>query len=177
MVHGLAAQSEGALKLSSRPGEGTRVDLWLPVAETSAAASIEPSERPREADSSSGPCTVLVVDDDGLVAKGTAAMLEDLGHTVLEAGSAAEALIVLEKERLVDLVITDHAMPDMTGLELARRLRHLRPDLKVILATGYAELPQSASPPLDLPRLSKPFLQADLARVIAQHVKPGVLPA
>lgn len=177
MVHGLAAQSEGALKLSSRPGEGTRVDLWLPVAEATAGATVEASARPAAAHPSSGPCRVLVVDDDGLVAKGTAAMLEDLGHTVLEAGSAAEALIVLENERLVDLVITDHAMPDMTGLELARRLRHLRPDLKVILATGYAELPQTASPPLDLPRLSKPFLQADLARVIAQHVKPGVLPA
>jgi CheY-like chemotaxis protein len=177
MVHGLAAQSEGALKLSSRPGEGTRVDLWLPVAQASAEASFEASDRPPEADPTSGPCTVLVVDDDGLVAKGTAAMLEDLGHTVLEAGSAAEALIVLENERLVDLVITDHAMPDMTGMELARRLRNIRPELKVILATGYAELPQTASPPMDLPRLAKPFLQADLARVIAQHVKRGVLPA
>jgi CheY-like chemotaxis protein len=111
------------------------------------------------------PCTVLLVDDDILVSNGTAAMLEDLGHTVVEAASALEALSVLGSGRKIDVVITDHAMPEMTGTELARRLRQSRPDLAVILATGYAE---SADDFLDLPRLSKPFLQEDLARAIAR---------
>jgi CheY-like chemotaxis protein len=118
---------------------------------------------------------VLIVDDDALVATGTAAMLEDLGHTVLEAGSAAEALAMLENGRSVDLVITDHAMPEMTGVELARRLSQIRPGLRVILATGYADLPPTNAP-IDLPRLSKPFLQADLARMIAQHARPEASP-
>jgi signal transduction histidine kinase/ActR/RegA family two-component response regulator len=171
MVHGLAAQSGGALKLSSRVGEGTRVDLWLPVAQATADPHVPASMAPAESQACD-PCTVLIVDDDSLVATGTVAMLEDLGHTVLEAGSAAEALALLENGRSVDLVITDHAMPDMTGVELARRLSQIRPGLQVILATGYADLPQSTTAPMDLPRLSKPFLQADLARMIAQHARP-----
>ncbi len=169
MVHGLAAQSGGALQLSSRPGEGTQVHLWIPVAQTMVEPEI--AAPPAQAEPAS-PCTVLVVDDDALVATGTVAMLEDLGHTVLEASSGMEALAMLENGRWVDLVITDHAMPEMTGLELARQLGRIRPGLQVILATGYAELPQSADPPFELPRLSKPFLQADLARMIAQHVQP-----
>jgi signal transduction histidine kinase len=172
MVHGLAAQSGGALMLSSRPGEGTRVDLWLPLVEKTDAAFAPPPPPPeiaRQRDGDTGSCVVMVVDDDSLVATGTVAMLEDLGHTVLEAGSAAEALVMLESGRSVDLVITDHAMPDMTGMELARRLSQIRPGLKVILATGYADLPPTTGEALDLPRLSKPFLQADLALMIAEH--------
>jgi signal transduction histidine kinase len=170
MVHGLAAQSEGALKLSSRPGEGARIDLWLPLADPATPQAPGP-DRPAEIFPPSRPCRVLVVDDDFLVARGTAAMLEDLGHTVLEAGSAAEALVLLENESQVDMVITDHAMPDTTGLELARRLRQTRPELQVILASGFAELPQTADQPLDLPRLTKPFLQAELALMIAKYAR------
>ena len=173
MVHGLAAQSGGGLKLSSRPGQGTRVDLWLPLVEETDAPVAPPPEVARQHNEDAGSCVVMVVDDDSLVATGTVAMLEDLGHTVLEAGSAAEALAMLESGRSVDLVITDHAMPDMTGMELARRLSQIRPGLKVILATGYADLPPMTGEALDLPRLSKPFLQADLAQMIAQHAGDG----
>jgi signal transduction histidine kinase len=169
MVHGLAGQSGGALKLSSRVGEGTRVDLWIPVAAEAASPQVAAPE-PGEA-VSTPPCTVMVVDDDSLVSAGTTAMLEDLGHTVLEAGSAAQALVMLEDGHMVDLIITDHAMPDMTGMELARRLNQTRPDLPVILATGYADIPPGPGVIIDLPRLSKPFLQADLARMIARHVE------
>lgn len=169
MVHGLAAQSGGALKLSSRPGEGTRVDLWLPVAQPSAGLQPSAPEASSPDDAAAKSLVVLVVDDDPLVATGTVAMLEDLGHTVLEAGSAAAALALLDDRMEVDLVITDHAMPDMTGVELARTLSQIRPNLKVILATGYADLPSPAGDDFDLPRLSKPFLQAELAQMIAQH--------
>ena len=171
MVHGLAAQSGGGLKLSSCPGQGTQVDLWIPVAQQPALAPDAQAEVTIQPHSITPSCTIMIVDDDSLVSTGTTAMLEDLGHTVLEASSALQALKWLEAGRKVDLVITDHAMPDMTGMDLARRLRDLRPELKVILATGYADLPIGDGTTLDLPRLSKPFLQVDLARMIAQHVQ------
>ena len=171
MVQGLAAQSGGALKLSSRPGEGTRVDLWLPIAQPAVSPQTVPPETPAEAGAAMTSRTILVVDDDSLVSTGTAAMLEDLGHTALEAGSAFEALALIENGHAIDLVITDHAMPGMTGVELAHRLSQIRPDLGVILATGYADLPLPTKADIDLPRLSKPFLQSDLVRVITQHAK------
>jgi CheY-like chemotaxis protein len=93
---------------------------------------------------------------------------------VLEAHSAAEALKLLMDGALVDLVITDHAMPDMTGLELARGLTQTHPQLRVILATGYADVPQGQGLP-NLPRLSKPFVQDELDRLLIQ-VGPGDKP-
>jgi CheY-like chemotaxis protein len=111
--------------------------------------------------------TVLVVDDDLLVAAGTAAMLEDLGHRVLEANSGHQALDALRREgRGIDVVITDHAMPGMTGLELARHIQQVYPLLPVILASGYAEIEDVAEYGV-LPRLAKPFRQSELAAVIA----------
>ncbi len=172
MVHGLAAQSGGALKLFSRVGNGTRVDLWLPIAENIEAIPVPVERLSVENKIDSRSFTILVVDDDPLVASGTAAMLEDLGHVVLEASSAAEALRFFKEGYSIDLVITDHAMPGMTGMELARHLSEIRPEIHVILASGYAELPQSQNALLDVPRLSKPFLQEDLARMVAQYAKP-----
>jgi CheY-like chemotaxis protein len=71
---------------------------------------------------------------------------------------------VLEATPEIDIVVTDQAMPGMTGIELAMRIRELRPKLPIILATGYAELPDNPSP--EIPRLSKPYRQEDLAAVI-----------
>ncbi len=176
MVHGLAAQTGGALKLSSQPGVGTCVDLWIPVAEHAVASpevSGFASEIQRGSESSRGDrtLTILLVDDDSLVSAGTTAMLEDLGHTVREAASAAEALALLERDRAIDLVITDHVMPGMSGVELARRLRDMRPDLRVILASGYADLVVGDKLDFHLPRIPKPFLQADISRAISQAIE------
>ncbi|MBV9077669.1 MAG: response regulator [Methylobacteriaceae bacterium] len=174
MVQGLAAQSGGALEVASEPGLGTTISLWLPRAGASVAA-IAPAARevgPERAQ----PRTVLVVDDDPLVSTGTAAMLEDLGHSVVEAGTAADALAVLQSNRPIDLVITDHAMPVMTGMELARRIRQAHPDLPIVLATGYAELAELGDDDLRLPRLSKPYRQEHLAAVIAGLSVPSLQP-
>jgi PAS domain S-box-containing protein len=165
MVHGLAEQSGGRLTLSSTPGHGVRADIWLPEAGDVAA-------RPAAAGDAPGvefnrPLTVLAVDDDGLVLMNIEAMLEDLGHTVLTASSAHEALTILQSAS-VDVVITDHAMPRMTGLELAQALAAAHPALPVILATGYAELPRGADE--GLPRLAKPYGQAELAVLLRQVV-------
>ncbi|AWN48149.1 sensor histidine kinase [Methylobacterium terrae] len=165
MVHGLAAQSHGRLVLRSRPGAGTTAEVWLPVAAREAGPAPEeaPARRPPAARGLPSQ-VVLVVDDDPLVLENSAAMLEDLGHRVIEARSGQEALELMRRARTLDLVLTDHAMPEMTGLQLAARIEAERPGLRVILATGYADLaPDEAA---RLPRLAKPYDQATLARMI-----------
>jgi signal transduction histidine kinase len=160
MVHGLAAQSGGRFLLRSTRGVGTVAELWLPRAE--AAAPERRRERGVPALPPARRGTLLLVDDDPLVLASTTAMLEDLGHRVVEAASGAEALDRLRDGAAIDLVITDYAMPGMTGLQLAEALRRLRPGLPVLLATGYAELRGEGTD--GLPRLDKPFEQAALAR-------------
>jgi signal transduction histidine kinase len=166
MVHGVAAQSGGAMRITSQPGDGTTVELWLPVAESAVVADTSP---PAALFGSAGrACRVLVVDDDPLVVASTAAMLEDVGHVVTEALSAARALDILRLGAKIDVVVTDHAMPGMTGAELARQIKQTWPDLPIILATGYAELPNGEDP--GLPRLSKPYMQAELTAQIANVI-------
>lgn len=104
--------------------------------------------------------TILVVDDDALINICTIDMVQDLGYRALAAYSGAEALDILAINSDVKIVITDYAMPGMTGLELAERARAVRPGLHVLLATGYDQLPNGDVS--DLPRLAKPFQQSDL---------------
>jgi PAS domain S-box-containing protein len=169
MVHGLAEQSGGALVLESRVGVGTTAEVWLPFAE----AREEPGEIAAEAGKKAGAATpsltVLAIDDDALVLANTAAMLDDLGHVVLEASSGEEALTFLRRGRKVDLVITDYAMPGMTGLHLAEAIRAEWPRMPILLATGYAEVALDSH--LALPRLNKPYQQADLADAVAGCLK------
>ncbi|EJJ26775.1 hybrid sensor histidine kinase/response regulator [Rhizobium sp. CF142] len=167
MVQGLAAQSGGRLMLKSRLGEGTTAELWFPV--TEAEKLVEQFEVPApEAVIGLRPLRILAVDDDGLVLINTALMLEDLGHTVFEAMAGADALDILRRES-VDLVISDHAMPRMTGSQLAVAIRNEWPDMPIILATGFAEIPEGAEV-IDVPRLGKPFSQAQLAEAIGRVV-------
>jgi signal transduction histidine kinase len=168
MVHGLAAQSGGMLEIESAEGKGTHVSLWLPVA---GIVSVQkPSAPPAEPPQPAGArLRVLVVDDDALVAMGTVAMLEDLGHQVAEANSGQRALDVLSSEERFDIIITDHAMPGMTGIQLAAEIRGRYPGLPVILASGYAELP-SAEPAMELLRLTKPFTQQQLEKAIVMSL-------
>jgi signal transduction histidine kinase len=161
-VHGLAVQSGGGMRISSRPGDGTTVELWFPVAEGVArweraqAAQVPSDATPRY--------RVLVVDDEPLVALLTASMLEDLGHHSQVVPSGSSALSILRADKDINAVITDYAMPDMTGAELAAQIRRLRPDLPIILATGYADFPNNTAQ--DLPRLSKPFGAHELASIL-----------
>jgi PAS domain S-box-containing protein len=170
MVHGILRQSGGKLVLKSQPDEGTTAELWLPV------TVAETDQMPDKANNKvlngrEVSLVVLAVDDDRLVLLNTAAMLEDLGHTVLEATSGKRALELIRRDSGIDLVITDQAMPNMTGSDLATAIRAERPNLPIILATGFAELPNGANE--GLPRLSKPFLQQQLADVIAKIIPSG----
>ena len=169
MVYGLAEQFGGRFDLHSRVGEGTVAEIWLPADKGTAkpapaAAPARAKERFYE------PLVVLAVDDDPLVLNNTIAMLEDLGHTAIAAPSGRIALDVLRSMDSLDLVITDQIMPDMTGTELATAIRAEWPKLPVILATGFAETPAGTVP---LPRLAKPFNQAELAEKIASLHRPA----
>jgi CheY-like chemotaxis protein len=166
----LAAQSGGLLRIHSEPNEGTVVELWLPKAGTAAAAHVRAPESTTAFRPATEPCTVLIVDDDVLVMTGTAAMILDLGHTAIEAHSGAEALEVLGSGLKVDVVLTDHAMPAMTGLQLAECIHTRFPGLPIILATGYAELPVDPST-LGIARLAKPCTQHEIAAAIHQAVR------
>ena len=170
MVHGLAEQSGGTLTIESSPGEGTAVSVWLPIAKVN-----EEAARAFQRDTGRHPAPrtqslhILAVDDDALVLLNTAAMLEDLGHIVYPAGSGAEALQILATHP-VDLLVTDYAMPQMNGAQLAEAVRDERPDLPVLIATGFAELAQGAH--ATLPRIAKPFTQEELARAVADAIDP-----
>ena len=163
MVHGFAEQMGGRLLIKSRRGEGTRVELCLPVADDAEQGINLKPHLKSEISAVSRPLVVVAVDDDNLVLMNTASMLEDLGHKVFEATSGREALDILRREKTIDLVISDQAMPHMTGLQLAEAIKSEWPKLPIILATGYSELPPGA----DLPKLAKPFMQHDLAKAIA----------
>ena len=104
----------------------------------------------------------MAVDDDSLVLTNTVAMLDDLGHTGIAASSGNEALDLIRQQGSVDLVITDYAMPQMTGLQLAEAIKKEWPELPVIMATGFAEMDEPEIEPR-LPKLAKPFTEAELA--------------
>jgi CheY-like chemotaxis protein len=114
------------------------------------------------------PLIVLAVDDDGLVLTNTVAMLDDLGHTAISASSGKDALEILRQQSSVDLVITDYAMPQMNGLQLADAIKKEWPELPVLIATGFAEMEPEAGP--SLPRLAKPFTEAELAKELERVV-------
>ena len=109
-----------------------------------------------------------------MVGSGTAAMLEDLGHSVIVADSARCALDLLSAEPNIEIVISDDAMPGMTGRELAAEIHRIRPGLPVVIATGYAEAPHETSA---LPRLNKPYRQQDLEALIASLLDPPRSPS
>jgi CheY-like chemotaxis protein len=168
MVHGLTVQSGGQLVLASNVGISTTAEVWLPRAEPQAArARGSPNAVPELPARTSVPrLTILVVDDDPLVLGSTSAMVEDLGHSVLKADGAGQALAQLRPDAKVGLAILDYGMPEMNGVELAAALRRLQPRLSVLLVTGYGELPDVEA--AGLTRLSKPFSQAALAAAISE---------
>ncbi|MDP2330601.1 MAG: PAS domain S-box protein [Reyranella sp.] len=177
MIHGMAEQSGGRLVLRSRNGEGTTDELWLPAAPAKVEApdADQPPAAPLAAAplaaAAATPLVVLAVDDDVLVLMNTAAMLEDLGHEVFQAISGRKALEILRREKKIDLLIVDQAMPQMTGTQLIDEIRRDRPDLPILLATGYAELPAGMG--VGIPMLAKPFGQQALADAVAAVVRPG----
>ena len=175
MVYGLATQSGGRFALTSTLGQGTTAALWLPLAPADQTSKRAPATSALASSPSAiKPLRVLAVDDDTLVLTNTANMLEELGHAVVQAVSGEAALAILSQDASVDLVITDHAMPNMSGLQLIEALKRQHPALPVILATGFLDL--GAETTTAVPRLSKPFDQHDLAMAINVATSPGPSP-
>jgi CheY-like chemotaxis protein len=172
MVYGFVKQSGGAIRIDSRVGEGTRVEVWLPRAPEGAGlvpAGIAADRAPQSAAS----LRILLVDDHDGVRATTAAMIEDLGHQVTEAGEGEALLARLGGEPDgFDLLITDYAMPHLSGADLIRRARELTPGLPAVIVTGYAELDSIARRPEDVLVLAKPFTSDQLARAITAATTP-----
>jgi len=164
MAHGLAAQLGGALTIDSEPGIGTDVRIWLPAAVGDAPDA--PDDAVDAPPPGAAVRTVLLVDDTDMVRASTAMMLSDLGYTVVEAGSAADALRLVEDGLHIDVLVTDHLMPGMSGTELARSLQQRFPSLQVLIVSGYIHVDDVAP---DLPRLIKPFRQSQLAARLAER--------
>jgi signal transduction histidine kinase len=161
MVQGLAAQLGGALEIGSAPGRGTEVLIWLPAAKAAAPVAATGTGAPI---GDAGGETVLVIDDELIVRKGTAEMLADVGFDVIQAENAAEGLTLIDAGLNPDVVVTDHIMPGMTGAELAQKLRAEHPEFAVLIISGYQGIDLIAP---DVVRLSKPFRQKHLMASIA----------
>src|SRR5712671_6844476 len=165
MVQGFAVQSGGAVQIVSSLGEGTKVTLWLPHAE-GRSTETAPGE---QGGSVAGPAKarILVCDDDGDVRALVGTYLRDSGYTVWEANNPTLALQILERERSIDLLLVDYAMPEMTGPAVIDRARTCQPGLKILLITGYAEALRHYGF-CGVPILPKPFKVAELSRRIAE---------
>lgn len=163
MVHGLASQLNGALTIQSSPGLGTHVELWLPRSITPQVAVL-PSGETTDRQSAQG--IALLVDDEELVRATTSYMLADLGYHVIEAASGEEALSLVEAGQTLDVLVTDHLMPGITGTELARLVKSMRPGIGILLISGYAER-EGLDP--DIPRLNKPFRKDELAASLSRN--------
>jgi PAS domain S-box-containing protein len=166
MVHGLAIQSGGGLAIRSEVDRGTTVDLWLPAG--SAAEIEDEPEEPSMAEIR--PLRILLVDDEHLVRSATADMLADAGHMVDQADSGGSALQQFERDCAYDVIITDYAMPMMSGAALIRKLRAVSPDVPALLITGYASA--TVDVPADVPRIAKPFRSAELLRRLDEVTPP-----
>ncbi|RYF04517.1 MAG: response regulator, partial [Oxalobacteraceae bacterium] len=161
MAHGLAAQLGGALTVQSQPGLGTNIELWLPLS----AVSIDPQEplvAPADLGQTRG--LVLLVDDEEVVRASTADMLEELGYDVQQAISGEAAVDLVAKGMSPDLLVTDHLMPGMTGVDLIEALRETLLELPALIISGYADV-EAIAP--GIPRLTKPFRSVELSAALA----------
>jgi len=169
MVYGFAQQSGGMLDIDSEEGRGTRIRMWLPRA-TVAEAEVQPAEGEAAFDPA-GPrekLRILLVDDHPGVRITTAALLHDMGHEVVEAGDGPEMLNLLRAQPdAFDLIVSDYAMPLISGAEGIRQAREISPDMPAILITGYADQASISGRPADVHILLKPFEVDQLGNAIA----------
>ena len=163
MIYGFARQSEGYAKIYSEVGKGTTVKLYLPrhhgEQEEEAAATFKAAEQPKTGE------TVLVVEDEAVVRGLIVEVLTELGYQTLEAADGNAGLVILQSKRPIDLLVTDMGLPGLNGRQIADAGRALRPKLKVLFMTGYAENAAIASGFLEpgMAMITKPFAMQGLS--------------
>jgi PAS domain S-box-containing protein len=167
MVYGFAQQSGGTLRIESEAGIGTRVEIWLPRARADAESGRERAAERQEYAETRGALRVLLVDDHAGARVTTAALLQDMGHEVVEATDGPKMLDLLRaRPDGFDLIISDYAMPLISGSEGIRQAREISPDIPAILITGYAEAASISGRPQDVHILLKPFGAEQFAAAI-----------
>jgi len=166
-VYGFAQQSGGAMRIDSKVGEGTTVEIWLPRApEVPDAEQIEELTSGLQA-ATQVPLRILLADDHPGVRATTIALLQDLGHSVAEAGDGSTLLALMRQSpESYDLIISDYAMPLVSGTDVISGARDLNPDIPCIIITGYAETVSIARRPEDVQVLTKPFTPQQLCDAI-----------
>jgi CheY-like chemotaxis protein len=175
-AYGFARQSGGTLRIDSAQGHGTSVEIWLPQAtgagelEESATESVTHHDLEKTA---AGTATILLVDDSASLRNLTELDLADAGFEVVSAAGGAEALSMIEREpERFDVIVTDFAMPLMSGVEVIQYARNMRPSWPAVIITGYAEGEGIAKRPADVPLLTKPFSRQALLQAIASVARP-----
>jgi CheY-like chemotaxis protein len=172
MVYGFAQQSGGHVTIESRPGEGTSVTILLPA---QAPAPLEGRSGGEEAAAAPGHERVLVVEDEPQVLQFVSAQLTGLGYAVTAVSTGPDALELLRAERF-DVLFSDVVLPKgLSGVELARRARAIRPELKVLLTSGYPEeaFEHHGRPDATTPLLKKPYRKTDLADSMRKLIEGG----
>jgi CheY-like chemotaxis protein len=168
VVYGIIMEHGGAIIVTSQPGQGAMFDIYLPLAQQEGTdGAVLPPEMPAPGEHEQ----ILIIDDDTSIVMVLQEILENQGYTVTSASSGAEALEQIRREPArFDLVITDLTMPQMTGLELARALSSLRPNLPVVLITGYGDAisPSEYQAAGIREWLSKPFSAGEITGIIHQ---------
>lgn len=163
MVQGLALQSGGGFGIRSRVGEGTEATLWLPASEQEV---VDEAAKPVEVPRAQGQIRVLLVDDEPLVRQATLLQLRALGYEVTEAEGPAQALALLDKGLLPDVLLTDHVMAETTGVRFAQQVREQLVQLPVLIITGYTNLTPRELHGFEV--LRKPFRQDELGQSLAR---------
>jgi len=161
MVHGLAQQLGGGIRIFSRMGLGTNIELWLPEAGDAPSQIFSPVDEGAPSLNNLG--KALLVDDEDVVRASTAHMLEEIGFEVIEAASGEAALAALDRLPDLAVLVTDHLMPGINGTQLARQVQLVRPGLPCLIVSGYAEV-EGIAP--DLARLTKPFKADELKEAL-----------
>jgi signal transduction histidine kinase len=172
MVYGFAQQSGGAMRIESRLGEGTHIRMWLPRAPQEAVPAVLPAVPAEQEVDIGRSLSVLLVDDHEGVRATTAALIADLGHQITMAGEGRSALEKIEALEKIDLLITDYAMPHISGVEVVRRAREICPKLPAIIITGNADVGEIRTE-RNVLTLTKPFT-SDQMRAAIKSVITGI---
>ncbi|RXZ33169.1 response regulator [Oxalobacteraceae bacterium CAVE-383] len=170
-VYGIAKQSGGVARIHSRLGEGTTVELWLPLASDEMIRNPAP-ENVKEAAQGSAQHSILVVEDDPEVRQFMVESLGMLGYPVREAANGLAGLAAI-REQPPDLLIVDFLMPDMNGAQVVAAVTEILPQLPIIVATGYADMRAIDEVIGDNFVLHKPFQISELAKMVSTALSSG----